>query len=194
LSVEVARNARTCRDEGRHFAASRRTHLSMSGRAVRANVEHQYPCGAARRSYGFDVSESPGVEGTSDGRTDVEVSAPNGPAGTAGRTREPSKPGHRWRFWGGVAATTGLVIVNSVYFLASLNNYLDANEQGSHLIDTGMVSDHVMITLWWQIIVNGVLLLAFRRTRRTGLGLLIAAALLFLLLFWAALSVADQMG
>lgn len=150
---------------------------------------------AAHPPYGFGVSEYPVPERTSDGPTDTVVSAHDGSAGKAGRTSEPSKPGRRWwRFWGGVEAATGLVMVNALYFLASLNNYLDANEQGAHLIDRGMASDHAMTTLWWQIIANGVVLLAFRRTRRTGLALLIAAALLFLFFFWAMLSIADQMG
>jgi hypothetical protein len=62
---------------------------------------------------------------------------------------------------------SALVVGNAIFFLASLNNYLNANEQGNHLIDTQMVWDHAMTTLWWQIIANGALLLAVPRTRRT---------------------------
>jgi len=50
----------------------------------------------------------------------------------------------------------------------------------AHLIDIMYVQHKVMPTLWWQSIASGVLLLQFRRTRQTGLALMVIAALLFL--------------
>jgi peptidoglycan/LPS O-acetylase OafA/YrhL len=97
------------------------------------------------------------------------------------------------RWSGAVAVVSALVVGNAIFFLASLNNYLNANEQGNHLIDTQMVWDHAMTTLWWQIIANGALLLAVPRTRRTGIGLLAGAALLFVLFMLLMFSIADQL-
>jgi hypothetical protein len=56
-----------------------------------------------------------------------------------------------------------------------------------------MVWDHARTTLWWQIVANGALLLMFRPTRRTGLGLMAGAAVLLLLFLLVMFSIADQM-
>jgi hypothetical protein len=140
------------------------------------------------------MTQGPAPEGAADGHIDTVEAARGEDVGDGGRTGEPKQRRRWWHCWGPVAAATGLVVVNALYFLISLNSYLEANEEGAHLIDTGMVSDRAMTTLWWQIVANGVLLMAFRRTRRTGLALLIAAALLFLFFLWVMLSIADQMG
>lgn len=125
---------------------------------------------------------------------EIRTANNGGAVGDAGRADAGKPSRHWWRYWGGVGAATGLIVVNVVYFLGSFLRYLDANQDSGHLIDIMFVQDKVAITLWWQIIANGVFLVAFRRTRRIGLALLITGALAFLFFVLVMLSIADQMG
>jgi hypothetical protein len=82
------------------------------------------------------------------------------------------------RWSGTVALLTVYLTANFAWFLYSVSSWLD-NHSDNRPIDVG----HVDMVAWWQIALNGLLLLTLRQTRKVGTALLLSALGLIALVF-----------